>query len=265
MQLSCDLIKSNFNYFCFEKPLISKEAIDRVSHAALYVFKKLATALVLNIAIRVTFATFLVPQGTIITTLASLAFTTYLIIAIARKLLNNQSSLPFLSGLARSTFVEAITMKMNNYIHEYGHAIAAQMTYLQASSKVFATHAEGSHSYTVSYGLSSFGQCLGEMRSRLFITAAGLLTPIFATIGEFAVAYSIFENGSEWRELLIDHGFSQLANTIFYGGSTLLGDMQLENDFFHLWLGGGLHPLVTLGLLLAIPLAQVCVLQARSD
>jgi hypothetical protein len=253
----------NWNYSSnFDRVIFTSEQITRVTSAASYALKKFSAALVINLAIRFTFATFLVSQGTIVFNIATLAFTIFIVSRIAQLFFKNQPIPAFFNSIARSTLVTSLTMKINNYIHEYGHAIAAHLSYINAKPEIFANFSEGSHRYAVSYGLTRFGQFLGEQRARLLITASGLMTPIFMTVAEFALAYGVCSSPQDLHEILIDHGFSQLAHAAYYSATTFFGDAQLENDFYQLWQMGGLHPLLTITLMLAIPIAQIILLDS---
>ena len=165
---------------------------------------------------------------------------------------------------ARSAIVTALTLKLNHYIHEWGHGAAALATYIKADPKVYVDAAGGSTSYAISYGLTGFGKLLGAQRALLFVTAAGLMTPIFTAMAEFFVAHGLSEKCPVLSELLVAHGLSQLAETIVYGlyhFPSYHGDLQ--HDYLKMW-EMGIHPLIPIALAIALPLAQV-YLQCRSS
>lgn len=234
----------------------------KITEVACYVLQKFGQALVINLSIRIAFGVFLVQQATVIESVVILSLTVWIVIKLAQYFFQGKEIPLLFNSIARSTFVTSLTFKLNNYIHEYGHVLGAYFSFIDSKPEVFANYNEGSTSYIISNGLTRFGQFLGEQRARLFVTAAGLTSPIFFTMAEFAIAHGIIDSYPNLSEILVDHGFSQLAHAAYYGLSSFVAyEGQLENDFIQLWQLGDIHPFVSITLMLAIPLAEICLLK----
>lgn len=239
--------------------VIYNKQLFKITSVACYVLKKFTLALALNIAIRCAFSAFLIPQASVIAT--AVAFlTAFVITKIAQYYFKNASIPIWMQELSLPACATSLSFRINNFIHEYGHYIAARLSFIDAKPEVFVNYNQGATSYIISNGLTRFGRFLGEQRALLFITAAGLMTPIFCTIAEFAMAHGLYDSCPDLSEFFIDHGFSQLASAFYYGASAFFSyEGQLENDFILLWQIGEIHPLISITLMLAVPLAEICL------
>jgi hypothetical protein len=165
-----------------------------------------------------------------------------------------------LGHLARLSLINTLTLKLNHYIHEGGHAGAALLSFVQAKPVITANSIFGQTECTLTHGLTSFGKLLGKERAKLFVTASGLIVPILCAMAEFAAAHQL-KHHSTWHQLLHYHGISQVAELLFYSLSALWASPdRLDHDCIRLWKMGNIHPLIPMTLMIALPLAEVIML-----
>jgi hypothetical protein len=254
---------SSYCHFDNITHVFSHENACKIARAAQKTLCKLGTALAINIAFRYIFTACLIPHSTVVLTVCAFALSIYVITLVAQRCLAHKKVHLFLNDVSRSTWVNALSLKLNHLIHEKGHAFAASLSFIDASPEIAVTYSKGSTTYAISNGLTRFGTFLGEQRALLFITAAGLFSPIFCTVAEFALAHGIADSYPNLSEILTDHGFSQLAETLLYGASAYFtSPFNFQHDFIKLWQLGNIHPAVMLSVLLVLPLAEYCLLNA---
>lgn len=165
-----------------------------------------------------------------------------------------------LGHLGRFSLVNTLTLKLNHYIHEWGHAGAALACFKKAEPVVIANSIFGHTEYNISYGLTRLGTLLGKERSRLVVTASGLAMPVFCAMAELLAAHRL-KRHPKWQLLLRYHAISQLAEVFFYGLSSFYANRGKEcHDFIHLWNKGGIHPIIPITLEIALPLAETAFL-----
>lgn len=156
--------------------------------------------------------------------------------------------------LARVSLLNTLTLKLNHYIHEGGHALAALMSFVKANPRITATWRGGFTVCAISHGLTLFGKFLGEHGSLLFFAAGGLIATVLCATGEFACAHWLKDNYPMLSELLTCHGLSQLAEAGVYGFSAFFTNVNnMEHDFIRIWTEGGVHPAISLALILIPP------------
>ncbi|MCE5318765.1 MAG: hypothetical protein LLG04_15560 [Parachlamydia sp.] len=265
---------SNYLHFPHSWPqIVSRESTDRIKKIGQRAFVQLAISLSANVAFCAIFGSYMVPPSMTLLTVAlgavlTATLVTFTVKAIWRRC-HPAGNKPFLpvwwdqwSGrLARMSLVNTLTLKLNRYIHEWGHAGAALLTYQKAHPEVRVSFRQGSTTYAVSHGLTRFGRFLGEKRALIFTTAAGLAAPVLLAMAEFAAAHHLHEKNPAASELLHAHGASQLLDTILYTGFLAFQTSKevTIHDSMMLWKIGSIHPVVTFVSLIALPVAELCL------
>jgi hypothetical protein len=267
---------------------LSEETCHRITKVVTSAFVELAGSLALNLTINAVFGYFFLPASASFLTVACAgALLIVTAIAIAKiwqschpsperpprtpsVMERTTSTIEDLGrGVARLSFVNTTTIKLSHYIHEFGHYAAALATYVNADPEIIVRWYEGVTRYNISYGLTKFGQWLGEDNALLFVTGAGLLLPGICAMGEFAVAHFLHENHPVISEALNYHGLSQILNVGVYGLSAFFtSKLILKNDFILLWVVGEIHPVIPIMLIVGIPLCEYLIfkyLESKSD
>lgn len=155
----------------------------------------------------------------------------------------------------------------NIAIHECGHALGAVSFFKNSHPKIDVFPFRGGQtSYQISYGLTKLGKFLGEHRSLLVTAGAGMMISTVFAMLEFGLAHGIsgsYPTVSEWMNY---HAISQLMNEVVYGLTAfLVSRFDLTHDFVYLWKVGGIHPLIPIALMIALPLAEICLLKWLSS
>lgn len=183
------------------------------------------------------------------------------IIALAKSLIfGSDNDARCEKHVAKATIVNLIGIsKPNIYIHELGHATAALLCYQNPNVRIAATWFRGGRTTTtIGNGFTAFGKYLGEFHSKMLLDSGGLISSTTCAVTEFATAFAIRKKYPTLSNFLIYHGISQLANEILYGMRSLTASkFDLSNDFINLWQVWGIHPLIPVGLMVALPLTTV--------
>ena len=256
---------------------VSNKTMEKISAVTRNVFVELAVALAVNLSFNAAMGFFFLPASahllTILAVGAAVTVIAFTIIKIWRSCYPQEAETSCQNfaaisnntddaarGIARLSIVNTLTIKMTHYIHEFGHAGAAMLCYVGANPEIVVRWYEGSTEYITSHGLTKFGEYLGEFNALLFVTAAGLCTPVLCAMTEFAVAHQIHENHPIISEILNYHGLSQLLNVGIYGLSAFFtSKMILQNDFILLWVVGEIHPLIPIALIIGLPLCEYLI------
>jgi hypothetical protein len=274
--------------FLRPRTYLSQETCDRIQKVIHSAFVELAGSLALNLTINAVFGYFFLPASASFLTVAC-AGALIIVTAIAVSKIwqschpscERPAGTPSIiqrtttaiedigRGIARLSFVNTATIKISHYIHEFGHYAAALATYVHADPEMIVRWYEGVTRYNISYGLTKFGQWLGEDSARLFVTAAGLLLPGICALGEFVLAHFLHENHPVISGALNYHGLSQILNVGIYGLSAFFtSKLILKNDFIFLWVVGEIHPIIPIILIAGIPLCAYLTfkyLEYKSD
>lgn len=253
----------------FSKP----GSIEKIQILAKRALGQLALSFAVNVTFCAVFGSFFVPPSMTVLTLAIGAMLSLTLVGGAIQTIWHRThpsqathSPSFAVGweklgghLARLSLVNTLTLKLNRMIHELGHASAALLTFMKANPQIIANTRSGSTTYNISYGLTRFGKLLGEHRALLFTTAAGLAAPLLLAMGEFAIAHHLSERHLLIRDFLNYHALSQLLDLIIYCSILALSSSKdlLIHDSILLWQVGGIHPLVTLSVILALPITEL--------
>ena len=256
---------------------VSSETMDKISAVGRNALVELGVALTVNLAFNFAVGFFFLPaSANLLTVLAAASVLTVMAVAIIKIWRScyppdanpSQQSIDSMvhhvndaaRGVARLSIVNTLTIKLTHYIHELGHAGAATLCYIGANPEIMVRWYEGSTEYITSHGLTKFGQYLGEFNALLFVTAAGLCTPVACAMTEFAVAHQIHESHPVISEILNYHGLSQLLNVGIYGLSAFYtSKMVLQNDYILLWVVGEIHPAIPIALIIGLPLCEYLI------
>lgn len=171
------------------------------------------------------------------------------------------------SHLAKISIANSIGLSgPQHVIHEYlGHATAAKLLFENPRVKVrIFPYRAGSTTYTISR-LTKLGALLGKEKAVLFVTAAGIMASTTFALFEFALANGIKDRFPTISEWLNYHGIVQIFNEVVYGLTGYLATRtDLTHDFIRLWTMGEVHPLIPIGLMIALPLLEVALLKILS-
>lgn len=266
------VISSNF-YFPLSWPQVfTPHIVDRIKIVGQRAFVQLAVSLSANIAFCCVFGSYMAPPGMTLLTVALGAVLTATLVTLTVKMIwcrchpEGKPLLPawwdqWSGRLARLSLVNTLTLKLNRYIHEWGHAGAALATYQNAHPEVRVSFRQGTTTYAISHGLTRFRRFLGERGALVFTTAAGLAAPVLLAMAEFAAAHYLQEKQPIASELLQAHGASQLLDTILYTGWLAFQTSKevTIHDSMMLWKVVGIHPAVTFASLVALPVAELCL------
>lgn len=261
------------NNHSFQIPQIPH--IKENSHKAFTIAKIAArTFLHLSLAIAVNFAviTFVAAPlsitlmtGIVLSTIATeIIYCAYEIYKRKNMVDNIQKSAQISSGIATASIINAVGLSGPNIlIHETGHALAAHATFQAAMPEIsIAPFRGGATTYVISNGLTKLGKFLGRHEALLIVTAAGMAASTLFALFEFAIADRIKEVYPVISEYLTDHAIFQLLNEILYGLTAfIVSRAELSHDFICLWQCGGIHPLIPITFMIALPLLEIAVLK----
>lgn len=242
---------------------LSDATITNIKMIAQKALLNLAVSLAANVAFITVFGIYAPEIVMLLSSVLAAAFVAIAIQKIWTRFISGTSSPTWeICGckIARLNLVNLMTMKLNRFIHELGHAGAALATYVKAQPEIIATIRNGSTSYYISFGLTRFGKFLGEQNAALFVTAMGLASPVLCAMAEFAISYNIYHDHPFLGDILTMNGLCQLLEGLIYGMSAFLSSKNdLEHDFINLWMTGDIHPWMPMALIIALPLAEACL------
>lgn len=163
--------------------------------------------------------------------------------------------------LAGFSIVNAITqIGFNILIHELGHAAAAALCYKRPSIQItLQPFIGGSTSYTIFYGLTRFGHLIGKRNAAILCIIGGIASAsIFSSLELYAASRIPAKDSSFSANLLTWHSLSLLYNNTLYALSAFYAHKSDHvNDFVALWQQYGIHPLVAITAMVAMPLLQL--------
>lgn len=151
-------------------------------------------------------------------------------------------------------------------VHESGHALTAWSCFLNANPTISITpFKRASTTYVISEGLTTLGNFLGKEYAYIAVTAAGITASLIAAVSEIGVAHWIHDKHPQISELLETVAYTQLFNDILYG-LLAFGPARYHphHDFVALSMHAEIHPLLPIGLLIAVPLFQKWMLNRQS-
>lgn len=165
--------------------------------------------------------------------------------------------------VAHLAIANAVGMSGPNIaIHEGGHALSAMAFFKNSKPSIEITpFVGGQTSYEIS-GLTRLGRLIGEEKACLFTAAGGLLASTVFVMFEIACAHGLKDSYPTISECLNYHAMTQLMNEVIYGLTALfISHIDLAHDFVYLHQMGGIHPLVVIAVIIALPLAEICLLK----
>ncbi len=138
-------------------------------------------------------------------------------------------------------------------IHEGGHAIASHMVYKNPVPNISVDSGGGKTSFFTNE-LTSFGNNLGKEGSSMFVSAAGAGIWVLISAGAMFMSHKWRKTHPELSRYLLMTVIISIFHHVVYAISALTASMQdKSHDFVNLWLGG-VHPLVSVICMIAIPL-----------
>lgn len=237
---------------------------DKTKRAARIAFFEISLAFAVNVGVMTFFAVPLtigimtnVLAGSIIGGIISTA------IQIYRQRNCQNHAFSCTQTIARASLANTVSLAGPNIaIHEAGHAVTALSCFSGAKPEiVIHPFAGGSTSYYISE-LTKFGSFLGKHRSLLLIAGAGMMASTVFAMFEFAAAHSVKDLYPTISEYMNDHAIFQILNEVVYGITAFFANKaDLNHDFVKLWQIGGIHPLIPIALIIALPLTEIFLLR----
>jgi hypothetical protein len=169
-----------------------------------------------------------------------------------------------IKNLAQASMINTAGLAGPNIIiHEMGHAAVASICFQKSNPRTqFFPFLGGMTSYTVSHGLTRVGAFLGEHRTQVLIASAGFLASTLFGMFEFALAYRLHDDYPTLSRWLNVHGVMQITQEVLYGLTAfIVNKADLAHDFVNLWVTQGIHPLLPIGLMILLPLAELWLLR----
>jgi hypothetical protein len=241
------------------------------------------------LALDYAFSVFLFSHIATVSAIAASAATILIVIHVAKKYFPEYEPPRFFQEALKTIIVVALTLKLQIYIHEYGHMLAALLCFKDTNPIVEAGFLSGSTTFNMSNGLTSFGQLLEIKNVILFTSAAGLMAETITSIAQFAIVLllkgdypkiselinhvsnrdykqisAVMSDGLQAfaREYLTIHAITQCARMTLY---CVFEPDSLGHDFYNIWKVGNIHPLVTLAVLIVIPLTQLFIKEYKDS
>lgn len=149
----------------------------------------------------------------------------------------------------------------NIYIHESGHVVAAITFFKNPRVQMWVRPFQGgSTTYTASNRLTRIGMLLGKQRAMLVTAAAGLVASTVFVMCELGVANRYRKTNPGLSQYLNLHAVTYIFNEVVYGMTAFLASKSdLGHDLVRLWRIGGVHPLIPIVAMIALPLIQVAL------
>jgi hypothetical protein len=140
-------------------------------------------------------------------------------------------------------------------VHEGGHLAVLSLIFEQAHPHVTMYGLlEASTDWTINQ-YTAFGAWLGPLKAGVLVAGAGALTiAFFATMG-MLLSFKFAKNYPKLSNCIFFSAVFSILTQVNYAFSAFFsvwGD--LGHDFMHLWQGGGIHPLISIACLIAIPI-----------
>ena len=108
--------------------------------------------------------------------------------------------------------------------------------------------------YAISYGTTAFGSALGRQAALVLIAASGIIATTATVMLALAAANQLKKNYPFVAKCLTYQAIGHLLIDLDYGRKAFNDNRSnLANDFIYMWQYGGIHPLVPLSLMVALP------------
>ena len=246
----------------------SENTCRMVSVIASRVFFQMSAALTINFAVMTFIAAPLsitLMSGILLTTATiGILHAAYEIYRKKNLLSNLQKNSQIVSTITQASIVNVAGLSGPNIaIHESGHALAALTLFRDPSPEVkIFPFMGGATSYHISNGLTKFGKFFGKNHALMIVTAAGMAASTLFALFEFAIADRIKEAYPLISQFMTHHAIFQLFNEIVYALTAFISNkMELSHDFICLWQKGGIHPLIPIAFMIALPLLEYAIIK----
>ena len=161
----------------------------------------------------------------------------------------------FLQYVCPMTFSILDTSTRNVLIHEAGHAFAAIHLYQNARPWIEIFPFKGGVTHYWVGSLTKMGQFFGSKCSSLIVTAAGPTAGILAATIDIGLAHGLKKKHPKLHRYLLCNAITNIAQHILYALSALWEKKPSSgHDFAKLWKVGGIHPIVAVVCMVALPL-----------
>ncbi len=140
-------------------------------------------------------------------------------------------------------------------IHEGGHALAASLLYQNARPTIEIFPLKGGVTTYWPRMLSNLGLYFGSKKADLIISAAGPAAGILTATIDLGLAHCVRKKHPELHRYLVCTAAMNIFQHSIYALSAFFETNPFSgHDFFHLWKGGGIHPIVSVISMVALPL-----------
>lgn len=163
------------------------------------------------------------------------------------------------TGLTASMYARAVNFALvfnamaGILLHELGHALAALILFKNPSISINVNPWKNGVTTYMTGVLSALGRRLGLNNALLVVAAAGTALVLVASVGLFIAGHVLKGRYPQMAAYLNMAGIVSIINAIAYALTPLLGSTESGNDFGVL-AAGGIHPLLSIGVLIGIPL-----------
>lgn len=145
---------------------------------------------------------------------------------------------------------------LQSAIHESGHALMALACFKRATPHITIVPFKNCMTdYAISYGTTAFGSVLGRQAALVLIAASGIMATTATVMLALAVAGQLKKNYPFAAKRLTYQAAGHLLIDLTYGFRAFYDSRSnLTNDFIYMWQYGGIHPLVPICLMVALPI-----------
>ncbi len=145
---------------------------------------------------------------------------------------------------------------VTTFIHEMGHALAGAALFRGKRPNIQIELLGGGSTRTYSATLSRFGQMIGKERAKIALAAAGPMASVVFAMG--MIGWASYQTDEAAAERMRIHGAVQLGSDLVYAwGAIGLRNATTQNDFIALQRLGGIHPAVSLSVMVLLPTIQL--------
>jgi hypothetical protein len=145
-------------------------------------------------------------------------------------------------------------------VHETGHAIAANLVYLNPNTSIEVYPLKGGVTMMTRGALTNFGKYLGKTNSDVLVSAAGPLAASLLALIDLGVAHKIKDTHPKLHKTLVFTAIFNVANHAIYAISAFW-ENNLSHDFKYLWTVGNIHPATAAICIIALPIVfQGCLM-----
>lgn len=247
------------------------QTVNKIRTYTLRVFIELGTSIALNCGVMWFFAApFTINALTVIaiTSIIGVAAKIFFEINFGHNDEDPDALMPVIGEMvSRTNLVNTAGLIYPNiWIHEAGHAVAAALCFKKPDIIMMVkpfTH--GDTSFVTSNGLTTIGSYFGKYNAITLYRAGGLIGSTVFAMTEIAVAFFFKDKSPQVSLTLNCHAFSQIANDVLAGIAALISrGFNVRNDYLALWKIGGIHPVISMTLMVALPIILYCGLRQLS-